>query len=93
MDRQIEDVRVRTFRPGDVIFRQGDPARGEVYLVHEGTVEVRSRSNGEEEFFRILRHGDLLRQAVALACRRRARVILLHVMTSPSPCPVLTVRS
>lgn len=60
MDREIEDVRIRTFRPGEVIFRQGDPARGEVYLVHEGTVEVRSRVNGEEGFLRILRHGDLL---------------------------------
>jgi CRP-like cAMP-binding protein len=60
MDREIEDVRIRTFRPGEVIFRQGDPARGEVYLVHEGTVEVRSRVNEEERFLRILRHGDLL---------------------------------
>jgi CRP-like cAMP-binding protein len=60
MDPQIEDVRIRTFRPGDVIFRQGELARREVYLVHEGTVEVRSRSNEEEGFFRILRHGDLL---------------------------------
>jgi CRP/FNR family cyclic AMP-dependent transcriptional regulator len=60
MDPQIEDVRIRAFRPGDVIFRQGDPARREVYLVHEGMVEVRSRINGEEGFFRILRHGDLL---------------------------------
>ena len=60
MDREIEDVRIRTFRPGEVIFRQGDPARGEVYLVHEGTVEVRSRVDGEEGFLRILRHGDLL---------------------------------
>jgi CRP-like cAMP-binding protein len=60
MDREIEDVRIRTFRPGEVIFRQGDAARGEVYLVHEGTVEVRSRVDGEEGFLRILRHGDLL---------------------------------
>jgi len=43
-----------------VIFRQGEPAIGEAYLVHEGTVEVRSRVDGEERFLRILRHGDLL---------------------------------
>jgi CRP/FNR family transcriptional regulator len=60
MNRQVEDVPVRTFRPGDVIFRQGDPASGEVYLVHQGTVEVKSRVDGEERLLRILRHGDLL---------------------------------
>src|SRR6266511_1501854 len=60
MDRQAGDVPVRTFRPGEVIFRQGEPARREVYLVHQGTVEVRSRIDGEERFLRILRHGDLL---------------------------------
>src|SRR5216683_7747601 len=60
MDRHVEDIRVRTFRPGEVIFRQGEPAIGEAYLVHEGTVEVRSRVDGEERFLRILRHGDLL---------------------------------
>jgi len=60
MDRQVGDVPVRTFRPGDVIFRQGDPASGEVYLVHQGTVEVKSRVDGEERLLRILRHGDLL---------------------------------
>lgn len=60
MNRQVEDVPVRTFRPGDVIFRQGDPASGEAYLVHQGTVEVKSRVDGEERLLRILRHGDLL---------------------------------
>ena len=49
-----------TFKPGDVIFRQGDPASEEVYLVHEGMVEVRSRIDGEERFLRTLGKGALL---------------------------------
>jgi CRP/FNR family transcriptional regulator, cyclic AMP receptor protein len=50
----------RTFLPGEVMFRQGDAANGEAYLVHAGTVEVRRRVDGEERVLRILGKGDLL---------------------------------
>jgi len=42
------------------MFRQGDAANGEAYLVHAGTVEVRRRVDGEERVLRTLGKGDLL---------------------------------
>jgi len=60
MADQTSEIFVRMFKPGDVIFRQGELARGEVYLVHEGTVEVKSRVDGEERFLRSLGKGELL---------------------------------
>jgi len=53
-------VTTRTFKAGEVIFRQGEDARGEAYLVHAGKVEVRKRVDGEERVLRMLRKGDLL---------------------------------
>jgi len=56
----IEDLPSRTFRPGQVIFRQGDSSLGEAYLVHEGSVEVRRLIDGEDRVLRTLAKGDLL---------------------------------
>ncbi len=50
----------RTYEPGAVIFRQGEPPNGEAYLVHEGTVEVRRDSGASEPLLRRLTKGDLL---------------------------------
>jgi CRP/FNR family transcriptional regulator len=60
MARQRRDLPVRTVKPGDVIFRQGDPANGEAYLVQSGTVEVKRRIRGAQRFVRTLGMGDLL---------------------------------
>jgi CRP/FNR family cyclic AMP-dependent transcriptional regulator len=60
MARQAGGVPARTFKPGDVIFRRGEPANGEVYLVHKGTVEVRRTVDGEERILRTLGPGELL---------------------------------
>ena len=61
MARQVEDMPTRTFKPGDVIFRQGDHAvTGEAYMVQNGTVEVRRRNGGDERVLRTLARGDLL---------------------------------
>jgi CRP/FNR family transcriptional regulator len=54
------EVPTRTFEPGAVIFRQGDAASGEAYLVHQGKVEVRRRAHDEERLLRVLGAGDLL---------------------------------
>src|SRR5262245_66402 len=56
----VEDLPSRTYGPGDVIFRQGDSAAGEAYLVHEGSVEVRRLVDGEDRVLRTLAKGDLL---------------------------------
>jgi CRP-like cAMP-binding protein len=60
MSRQIGDIPTRTFGPGDVIFRQGDDAKGEAFLVHLGTVEIRIRVGEEQRLVNTLKKGELL---------------------------------
>lgn len=60
MSRQIGEVPTRTFKPGDFIFREGDNANGEAFMVHDGRVEVRRRFGDEERILRVLGKGDLL---------------------------------
>lgn len=60
MSRQIGDVPSRTYQPGDRIFREGDGANAEAYMIHEGRVEVRRRFGEEERVLRTLAKGDLL---------------------------------
>jgi CRP/FNR family transcriptional regulator, cyclic AMP receptor protein len=59
MSRQIGEVPTRTFEPGTVIFREGDDAKGEAFMVHMGRVEFRQRIGGEERLLRTLTKGDL----------------------------------
>ena len=60
MSRQIGEIPTRTFNPGDVIFREGDDAKGEAFLVHIGTVEIRKLVAGEQRLVNTLKKGELL---------------------------------
>ena len=60
MSRQIGEVPTRTFEPGAVIFREGDDAKGEAFMVHMGRVEIRRQIGGEERLLNTLAKGDLL---------------------------------
>jgi CRP-like cAMP-binding protein len=60
MSRQIGEVRTRTFEPGAVIFREGDDAKGEAFMVHQGRVEIRKQIGGEERLLGTLAKGELL---------------------------------
>jgi CRP-like cAMP-binding protein len=60
MSRQIGDIPTRTFAQGEVIFREGDDAKGEAFLVHLGTVEIRIRVGGDEKLVNTLTKGSLL---------------------------------
>jgi CRP-like cAMP-binding protein len=53
-------VTIKTFRAGEVIFREGDPPRDEAYMLHLGRVEVRKQVGGEERVLRVMRKGELL---------------------------------
>jgi CRP-like cAMP-binding protein len=59
MSRPIGEVPTRTFQPGDVIFREGDDAKGEAFMVHMGRVEFRQRIGGEDRVLRTLSKGEL----------------------------------
>jgi CRP/FNR family transcriptional regulator, cyclic AMP receptor protein len=60
MSRQIGEIPTRTFKPGDVVFREGDDAKGEAFLVHVGKVEIRKLMAGEDRLLRVLGKGELL---------------------------------
>jgi len=60
MSRQIGDIPTRTFAPGEVIFREGDDAKGEAFLLHVGTVEIRIKVGGEERLVNTIKKGELL---------------------------------
>ena len=60
MSRQSGEVPSRAFKAGDVIFREGDDAKSEAFLVHEGKVEVRKNIGGEDRLLRTLTKGELL---------------------------------
>jgi CRP/FNR family transcriptional regulator len=60
MSRQIGEIPTRTFQPGDVIFREGDDAKGEAFMVHVGRVEIRKQIGGEERLLNTLAKGELL---------------------------------
>jgi len=47
-NRKPGSVQTRTFRAGEVIFREGDVPRDEAFLVHAGRVEVRKKVGDEE---------------------------------------------
>jgi CRP/FNR family cyclic AMP-dependent transcriptional regulator len=54
------DVPTRSYAAGDVIFREGDEATGEAYLVHEGRLEIRKQFGSEERVLRVVGKGELL---------------------------------
>ena len=60
MSRPSGEVPSRTFKAGEVIFKEGDDAKSEAFLVHEGKVEVRKVLGGEDKLLRVLGKGELL---------------------------------
>ncbi len=60
MSRQIGDIPTRTFEAGEIIFREGDDAKGEAFLVHLGKIEIRKLIGGEERLLNVLKKGELL---------------------------------
>ena len=60
MSRQIGDIPTRTFKTGEVIFKEGDDAKGEAFLVHIGSVEIRKVVGGVDQLLNTLAKGSLL---------------------------------
>jgi CRP/FNR family cyclic AMP-dependent transcriptional regulator len=60
MSRPSGEIPSRTFKAGEAIFKEGDDAKGEAFLVHEGKVEVRKNLGSEDKLLRVLGKGELL---------------------------------
>jgi len=49
----------RHFKAGEHVFKEGADARGEAYVVHAGTVEIRRTFDGVEKVLNTLGDGEL----------------------------------
>ena len=56
----LGDVERRRFSAGDVVFKEGDDPRGEAYLIHAGTLEIRRTFDGAPKVLSRLGEGELL---------------------------------
>jgi S1-C subfamily serine protease/rhodanese-related sulfurtransferase len=45
----LGDIERRKFKPGEIIFKEGDDARDEAFVIHSGTVEIRRSFDGVEK--------------------------------------------
>lgn len=56
----LGDIERRQFAPGALIFAEGEDARGEAYVLHAGTVEIRKRFDGAERHLNTVHEGELI---------------------------------
>ena len=94
MSRQIGEVPTRTVEPGAVIFREGDDAKGEAFMVHMGRVEIRQHIGGEERLLSTLAKGELLGHiALFRNAPRSATAIAADAVISWSSPPIASIAS
>jgi S1-C subfamily serine protease/rhodanese-related sulfurtransferase len=58
----LGDLERRRFPEGTVVFREGDDAHGEAFLIHAGTVGIRKQLDGAERDLGTMGEGQLLGQ-------------------------------
>jgi S1-C subfamily serine protease/rhodanese-related sulfurtransferase len=56
----LGDVERRKFAPNELIAREGDDPRGEAFVIHSGTVEIRRKLDGAERTLAKLGEGELI---------------------------------
>ena len=90
MSRQIGEMPTKSFKPGEFIFREGDDAKGEAFMVQDGKVEIRRHFGAEDRVLRVLGKGDLLGD---LALFRNAPRSANAVAAEPVPVTLLVIPS
>jgi len=56
----LGDLERRTFKAGEIIFKEGADAKGEAFLIHTGTVQVKRTFDGVEKLLSTLGEGELV---------------------------------
>ena len=56
----LGDIERRTFKRGEIIFKEGDDARDEAFVIHSGTVEIRRSFDGVEKVLNRIGEGEPL---------------------------------
>src|SRR5439155_46890 len=56
----LGDIERRAFKRGDIIFKEGDDARDEAFVIHSGTVEIRRSFDGVEKVLNRIGEGEPL---------------------------------
>jgi signal transduction histidine kinase len=64
-ERLVGHLIYQDFKPGDYLFREGDPAQG-VALVLEGAVEIVKATGGDEHLLTVVESGDFLGEVAVL---------------------------
>src|SRR5204863_8499528 len=82
----LGDVERRQFAPNDVIVREGDDAKGEAFVIHSGTVEVRKKIDGVDRTLVKLGEGELIGEWALFRNAPRSADI---VATSPTEVLVI----
>jgi S1-C subfamily serine protease/rhodanese-related sulfurtransferase len=55
----VGDLERRAFKPQELIFREGDDPKGEAFVVHAGTVQIKRTFDGAEKVLSTLGEGEL----------------------------------
>ena len=55
----LGDLERRAFKPQELIFREGDDPKGEAFVVHAGTVQIKRTFDGAEKVLSTLGEGEL----------------------------------
>jgi len=56
----LGDLERRKFKAGEVIFKEGADAKGEAFLVHDGSVQIKRTFDGVEKVLSTLGEGELV---------------------------------
>jgi rhodanese-related sulfurtransferase len=68
----VGDLERRTYKVGEVIFKEGNDAHGEAYVVHSGTVQIRRSFDGTERTLSTLAEGHLFGEVALFREARRS---------------------
>ena len=81
LERLATLVTFKSFEPGEVIFRQGDPP-GDFYIIKQGRVEiVREDSDGSEVIATLSRAGDFFGEMALIEDRPRSATVRTGAQT------------